>query len=346
MNDHKFHYEWRLKEVPRHGIDYHGAKVFTTFSCGGGSTMVYKLAGYNVIAANDIDPRMREVYLLNHSPKHYILGGVKDLLDKELPDDLNEIDVLDGSPPCSVFSAAGLREEAWGKSKKFREGQAEQVLDDLFFQFIDLAAKLRPKIIVAENVKGMLAGHARWYTREVVRRLDALGYDTQVFLLNSGRMGVPQKRERVFFVSARKEYKLPKLSMKFNESPIFFKEVHRPFCKPYGELTELYQKYWRQSLPGKPVGKFASRKKLKMNDVANTINASVSHFHPTEMRELNKLEETLIGTFPIDYNYGKTRPTYLIGMSVPPVMMAQVANQIAEQWLKPLIARGIIKSEH
>lgn len=213
-NNHKFPFEWSLKrDVPAKGIDYHGAKVFTTFSCGGGSTMGYKLAGYNVIAANDIDKRMRDVYLLNHKPKYYILGGVGDLIAQDLPDELNEIDILDGSPPCSVFSMTGLREKGWQVDKTFKEGQAKQILDDLFFQFIDLAEKVKPKIIVAENVKGMLSGNARWYTREVVRRLDKLGYTTQVFLFNSARMGVPQKRERVFFVSTRKEYKLPKLSM-------------------------------------------------------------------------------------------------------------------------------------
>jgi DNA (cytosine-5)-methyltransferase 1 len=48
------------------------------------------------------------------------------------------LDILDGSPPCSSFSMAGNREKDWGKEKKFREGQAEQVLDNLFFDFIDL----------------------------------------------------------------------------------------------------------------------------------------------------------------------------------------------------------------
>lgn len=345
--DHKFPFEWTLKnDVPAKGIDYHGAKVFTTFSCGGGSTMGYKLAGYNVIAANDIDPRMRDVYLLNHKPKHYILGGVGDLIAQQLPDDLNEIDILDGSPPCSVFSMTGLREKGWQVDKQFKEGQAKQILDDLFFQFIDLAEKVKPKIIVAENVKGMLSGNARWYTREVVRRLDKLGYTTQVFLFNSAHMGVPQKRERVFFLSVRKEYKLPKLSMNFKESPIYFKNVSRPGERDYNPISELYAKYWRSVPQGGSVGKYDAIRKMRMNDVPNTINATKSHYHPIECRELNWLEETLIGTFPTDYNYGKTRATYLIGMSVPPVMMAQVANQVAEQWVKPLIERGIIRSEH
>lgn len=341
---HRFPYEYTKADVPAKGVGFHGTKVFTTFSCGGGSSFGYKLAGYEVVAANDIDKRMREVYLKNHNPKYYLLGGVGDLLKSDLPDEIMGIDILDGSPPCSVFSMTGLREEAWQKQKKFKEGQAAQVLDDLFFQFIDLAEKVQPKIIIAENVKGMLIGNARWYTREVVRRFKAIGYDCQVFLLNSARMGVPQKRERVFFVARKTSYSLPDIVLKFNEPLIPFKRVSRSHVKPYAEITPLYAKYWAKAPQGKPVGKFDSIKKMKWTDVANTINATRSHYHPFEMRELNWLEETLIGTFPTDYDYGKTRPTYLIGMSVPPVMMAQVAYEVHRQWVTPLQEQGIIKS--
>ncbi|XBO87446.1 hypothetical protein AAGG52_04690 [Bacillus licheniformis] len=52
---------------------------------------------------------------------------------ENLPDELFNLDIFDGSPPCSVFSIAGDREKAWGKEKAFREGQAKQSLDDLFF---------------------------------------------------------------------------------------------------------------------------------------------------------------------------------------------------------------------
>lgn len=342
---HRFPFEWTKSMLPAKGIEHHGAKVFTTFSCGGGSSFGYKLAGYDVIAANDIDPQMREVYLKNHKPKIYLLGGVGDLLKNDLPTDIMGIDVLDGSPPCSVFSTTGLREKGWQIDKKFKEGQAKQVLDDLFFQFIDLAEKIQPKIIVAENVKGMLVGNAKWYTREVVRRFDALGYDCQVFLFNAARMGVPQRRERVFFVAARKEYKLPRIKMTFNEPPIPFKNVSRPGYKVHTKLTPLYEKYWHQAHANAAVGKYESIKKLKMTDVAYTINATKSHFHPTECRSLNEREETLIGSFPTDYDYGKLKPTYLIGMSVPPVMMAQVAFEVHRQWIAPLMKRGIIKSE-
>jgi len=135
----KFPYKWNLSDgYPAADIDYHGLKVFSTFACGGGSTMGYKLAGYDVIGANDIDKKMKEVYKLNHNPKHYYLESITTLKDGFFPDEFYNLDILDGSPPCSSFSMAGNRDKDWGNKKKFREGQADQVLDTLFFDFIEL----------------------------------------------------------------------------------------------------------------------------------------------------------------------------------------------------------------
>lgn len=325
MIGHKFPYKWNLSDgYPAKGIKNHGTTVMTTFACGGGSTMGYKLAGYNVIAANDIDPQMAKVYKANHNPKQFFLCGIKELLKR---DDLPQVDVLDGSPPCSVFSMAGSRENAWQKDKMFREGQAKQVLDDLFFDFIDLAEKMQPKIVIAENVKGMLQGHAKWYTREVVRRFENIGYKCQVFLLNAATMGVPQKRERVFFIAHKTD---KTLRLKFTESPIPFKDVNdKQDTKE--KISHVYKQYWLESRQGEPVGKFKSTKRLHMNKVSGTMTSSGQAYHPTIPRVLNRLETSLIGSWPLDYDFDDIKFRYLIGMSVPPVMMAQVAYQVYNQ---------------
>ena len=98
--------------------------------------MGYKLAGYDVIGCCEIDPRVMAVYKANNHPKYPYLMDVRQFVDipnEELPPELFNLDILDGSPPCSVFSTAGDREKAWNKEKVFREGQAKQKLDDLFF---------------------------------------------------------------------------------------------------------------------------------------------------------------------------------------------------------------------
>ena len=162
---HRFNYEWTLADA---NFTKDKGTVFSCFACGGGSTMGYKLAGFDVLGCNEIDPNMIEAYKANHNPKYAYLEPIQTFkLRKDLPRELYNLDILDGSPPCSSFSMAGNREKDWGKEKVFREGQAEQVLDTLFFDFIDLAKELQPKIVVAENVAGMMFGSAKEYVKKV-----------------------------------------------------------------------------------------------------------------------------------------------------------------------------------
>jgi DNA (cytosine-5)-methyltransferase 1 len=334
---HLFPFIWSKQDYP----EKNGLKVFTTFACGGGSTMGYKLAGFDVIAANDIDPQMAKIYKHNHNPKYFFEAPIKDLLTQDLPEELHNIDILDGSPPCSVFSMTGSREKAWQKDKHFREGQAKQVLDDLFFDFIELAIKVQPKVIVAENVKGMLIGKAKWYTREVFRRLDEAGYNCQVFLLNAAFMGVPQRRERVFFIASRKDLEMPVLQLGFNEELISYGQVKEYSGRKLNKSKLQYRRWQAREITDYNLGDVTKRVEQKQtnfstilahkNRVCNTIVSGSDYikFHKPEFLSVKELEQ--IGTFPNDYDYSDIDAKYLIGMSVPPVMMAQVANQIAIQ---------------
>ena len=348
MKNNRFPYNWLLKNgYPAEGIEEHNSTVLTTFACGGGSSMGYKLAGFKVIGCNEIDPEMMRLYEANHHPKHSFLEDIRIFKNRtDLPEELYNLDILDGSPPCSVFSIAGQREDAWGKEKKFREGQSEQTLDDLFFEFIDLAKKLKPKIIVAENVKGLLLGNAKGYTLEIFTRFNQAGYDTQLFLLNSASMGVPQSRERVFFIGKRKDLKLPDLSLSFSESPIPFKHIKSDGKGSKG-LSGKILKLWKLKRQGdlslsdvhERVYKkraFFTHRFIYSNKTLRTIIAADKNILFNEPRLLNKEEYCLASTFPLDYNFLNLNPAYVVGMSVPPVMMAQVAYNVYSQWLKRL----------
>lgn len=341
----KFNYKWNIKDgYPAPNIEKHGKKVFTTFACGGGSSMGYKLAGYDVIGANDIDPDMERVYKANHNPKIYILSSISDLKTIDLPKELFNLDILDGSPPCSTFSLAGSREKVWKKSKKFREGQTEQILSDLFFEFIDVANRLRPKIIVAENVKGMLIGNAKMYTKEVIERMKNIGYSVQLFLLDSSTMGVPQKRQRVFFIARRNDLNLPELKLQFNNRVIPFKEIRDDTDQSFKTLSESELDIWKHKNYGdrqlaqtlKKLGKKANRFThcyIYSNRVIPTIIASDNNMLFDTPRKLNNTELKLASSFPLDYNFLNLGIRYLVEMSVPPVMMANVADQIYTQLL-------------
>lgn len=198
-------WKWSFADYPK---EKNGLKVFSCFACGGGSTMGYKLAGCDVIGCCEIDPKMNEVYVKNHNPKYNFLMDIRDfnkIPNEELPEELFNLDILDGSPPCTTFSMAGEREDSWGKKKKFREGQAEQTLDDLSFVFIETVAKLKPKVMIMENVEGLLLGEAWGYVQRIYKELKDIGYEVGHWLLKGEKMGVPQTRHRVFFIALRND---------------------------------------------------------------------------------------------------------------------------------------------
>lgn len=330
-------YKWNLSDLEK--VEKNGLKVFSCFACGGGSTMGYKLAGFDVIGANDIDPDMAWHYKTNHNPKYYFLEDIRKFAKREdYPKELYNLDILDGSPPCSSFSMAGARSKDWGKKKVFREGQTAQVLDDLFFDFIELARKLRPKVVVAENVKGLIQGHAKGYVKQIISLFDLAGYNVQLFLLNAATMGVPQKRERVFFIAHRKDLSKPKLKVGFSQKPIPLKDAFKgsPLVREY--LTDNQRILWEKCLPGRAFstvhakGSCFGQSKANPNDVCPTLTTkSDSVFHWSEKRMLSDYEWKICGSYPQDYVFRKS-PKYFIGMSVPPLMTYGIANQIYQQW--------------
>lgn len=337
---------WNLTDLEPAGVD--APKVMSTFSCGGGSSMGYKLAGCDVIAANDIDPQMQWHYLRNLHPENYFLCPIRDLLTMELPPALFDLDIFDGSPPCSTFSMSGNREKDWGKDKHFREGQQSQILDDLFFDFLDVAERLNPKVIVAENVKGMLVGNARGYTSAIMDRLKGMGYRPQLFLLNAAEFGVPQLRERVFFCAVREDVSDRKLSIEPSTPvPITAAEAldgveqgvkscgggaRTDVLWPHAEVGDTFVRAARKMYGMK--ASYFNCSKADPNQPARTVAAENRMYHWAECRTFNYRELSRFQTFPDDYEVQTNKlGDYLIGMSVPPFLTRAVALSIREQWL-------------
>ena len=331
-------YIWNLTDLKN--INKNGYKVFSCFSCGGGSSMGYKLAGFEVIGNCEIDKNINKMYLKNFDVKYNYEMGVQDFKNlKDLPEELYNIDVLDGSPPCSTFSLAGEREKNWGKEKKFREGQEKQVLSDLFFDFIDIADKLKPKMIIAENVKGIILGNAKGYINEILKRLNNIGYDIQIFLLNAATMGVPQRRERVFFICRRKDLNLSKIKLNFNEKPILYKEFADDKCRLFNKDTLTYKRWLKRINSDNSLGDVVKRTEkgkisqfnsvfIKLNAVSPTITAGGNMVRFDLPGSLSDKDIKTICTFPQDYNFNGQNVQYVCGMSVPPMMMFKIATGV------------------
>lgn len=346
MSEHKFPWKWRIADgYPAKGVEKHGRTVFELFACGGGSSMGHKLAGYNALGGVELDPKVANTYILNHHPKYMYTEDVRVFNDRtDLPDELYNLDLLSMSPPCTTFSMSGLREKVWGKEKKFSEGQKEQRLDDLVFVSCDTIEKLRPKCFVLENVAGLVKGNAKSYVRRIIDRVRSIGYDVQIFQLNGADMGVPQTRERVFFVGHRAELRLPKIELHFREEAVPFGSIRTD--EEHERISDYMQEIWsRRRYGDRTLSDICSREYGKQKlfnhcliyldrPVPTLTTAACSTFLRYDAPvKLTDREVMYASTFPEDYDSPYVPVTYLCGMSVPPVMMAQISHQIYLQWL-------------
>lgn len=304
--------------------------------------MGYKRAGFKVLGNCEIDPRMNEIYLKNLHPRFNFLMDLREFnkLDN-LPEELYHLDILDGSPPCSTFSTAGAREKGWGVEKTFREGQKKQRLDDLFFVFLDTVEKLRPKVVVAENVTGLLKGNAKGYVNEIIKRFHELGYNVQIFNLNSAYMDCPQKRERVFFIANNQKF--PRLKLEFNNKLITFGEIRSEHGKKItgNDTIFLLSKMITTDHDLRDINLRVRGKNSRFNEkilhdkeVPFTLCSGGNYIRAFDKTYLSDEDYRRIQTFPYDYDFGKQNLQYICGMSVPPNMMANIATEIYKQWFK------------
>ena len=339
-------WKWEFKDYPK---EKNGLKVFSCFACGGGSTMGYKLAGCEVLGCCEIDPRMNEIYVRNHNPKYNFLMDIREfnkLPNEQIPSDLFDLDILDGSPPCTTFSMAGSREESWGKKKKFREGQAKQTLDDLSYVFIETVNKLKPKTVIMENVEGLLLGEAFNYVKEIYKRLDDCGYLVHHWLLKGENMGVPQTRHRVFFVAIRKDLKISpyELNMQFNYKEIAYKNIKSGVGIAINSATQKYIMMGKAEKNDRDIADIYERlgekrrgfsDKLCWDDrVLPTIVANLKQYRPEERAKISVQDIISAQTFPKDYDFidsSYNNIAYICGMSVPPVMIKRIVTRLIEQ---------------
>lgn len=305
--------------------------------------MGYKLAGFRLIGCVEIDPKMLEIYKQNLNPVHSWNMPIQEfnkIPNDKLPKELFNLDVLDGSPPCSVFSMSGAREKKWGSEHAFREGQATQRLDDLFIHFINTAKMLKPKFVIAENVKGMLFGNAKGYVKEIFDTFESVGYSCQLFLLNSSRMGVAQRRERVFFIAKRKDIEAESIKMNFNMEPInVIDAISGVSNEPGKSVGPAVSAAWKRVGPGEALsrghkkGSFFSWHKINPKKPCSTITATNCLLRWDIPTHLNGKQIARIQSFPDDYDFMNTDECYVCGMSVPPYMMKAIATEVKNQWI-------------
>lgn len=340
-----------------------GYNVISTFSGCGGSCLGYEMAGYNVLYANEFVPEAQKTYRENHKGVYLDTRDIRTIQPEEVLGitklKKGELDLFDGSPPCSSFSTAGKREKGWGKIKKYSD--TEQRTDDLFLEYVRILKGLQPKVFIAENVKGITMGSAKGMFKLFMQEMEKAGYNVNAQVINAMYLGVPQSRERCIFIGVRKDLKIKPPIIKPLSYIVTLRDALDNVKNDKDEEKQLEDKLQRYKIgkvakmmridPPKRIqgskvmnGSYFNLIRESMNHPCSTIcqsggNVSTSsQLHPLYQRKFTILELKRICSFPDDFvltgSYEKQWER--LGRAVPPLMMYHISRTVRKEVLDKL----------
>lgn len=189
-------------------------KVISLFSGCGGLDLGFEKAGFEVPIANEFDKTIWETFKKNHPKTKLIEGDIRKIESEKFPDD---VDGIIGGPPCQSWSEAG-------SLKGINDARGQ-----LFFEYIRILRKVKPKFFLAENVSGMLANRHNEAVKNILKMFDESGYDVTLTLVNAKDYGVAEERKRVFYIGFRKDlniqFKFPKGSTWDDKKKITLRDI-------------------------------------------------------------------------------------------------------------------------
>ncbi len=285
----------------------------------------YERIAFDIVKAYDINPRAVETYNANLEP----VCEVKDVTQID-PSELPKVDVVLGGFPCQDFSFAGKRQGI-----KVHRGR-------LYLAMVAAVEAIRPKVFVAENVKGLLFANGG-LAKEIITNDFAKaspGYRIYMEVLNATDYGVPQRRERVFIVGVRKDLKgefrfpepthhksgggslivLPRwVTTKEVLGGIEDPEVHARLPNPEWDRRQRFPN-WKRDSPINP------------NAPAPTVLTKQPPFHYRHERRLSVRECARLQSFPDNFVfYAPMSKAYeLVGNAVPPVLAWHLARALQD----------------
>jgi DNA (cytosine-5)-methyltransferase 1 len=343
-----------IRKLPKNDIN-----IISLFAGGGGSSCGYHMAGANVLLANEFVDIAADTYSANWPETIMIRDDIRTLnpidILKKVNLSVGELDILEGSPPCCNFSVAGKRDKGWRQEKVYSDNKVVKNIEDLFYEYIRFVDVMKPKVFIAENVKGLIVGHSKGYFNIILRGLKAIGYHVEARLLNSVFLGVPQIRERVIFIGVRndimKKCYINNLHPKPINKIVSLKEAFETLKYNKNEVDFLSEEIKKYSvykyLLKTDKGKYYSKEKYYMllkadpNLPSFTITAtmkvhqsSVKHWdnRPFTIGELKR-----ITSLPDDYKLlgSYEKQAERIGRMVPPLVSKAI--------LVNLMEKGILK---
>ena len=314
--------------------------LFIDLFCGaGGFSYGLEQAGHKCVLGVDHDKDAIETFKLNHEADTYC-GDIRNL--KDVP----KVDMVVGGPPCQGFSTVG-------------KGDPNDPRNFLFKEFIRIVKLADPKVVMLENVKGILSKKNEKVLKSIYREFEKLGFTMQAKLYEAERYGVPQIRRRVIIVGTKQgvSFEPPEGNIDVScpysdkatvetafatiypkeDAPESDKEILQYIIEGggirYEEDEELYSlpshlryKEWDKL----PEGRFRQTKfkRLHRDEFSPTILTSASYYHPTLNRLITPREAAAIQTFPNSFKFfgSKTSQYRQIGNAVP----VELARRIGE----------------
>jgi len=269
---------------------------------------------FQILWANDLNKAACRTYKENL--KHDIYqGSVWDVLNT-LPDP-NDVDVVIGGFPCQDISVNGKGKGITGE----RSG--------LYRAMVQVVDTLRPKVFIAENVKGLLMKHNAESLKTVLRDFSDLGYKVTYQLYNAAEYGVPQSRERVFIVGT-----LPEVNDFIHPEAPLDKDDWITAKELLSDMESLEEDpdinhIWSRAKKSPDQGS----RRLKAERVAYTIRAECHgniQWHYALDRRISMREAARIQSFPDDFIFqSKLRETERqIGNAVPPILAWHIAQNL------------------
>lgn len=183
-------------QIAKKLIEKIGCKHSVDLFCGaGGMTLGFKQAGIKSVLSTDIESAACLTLKVNNPEIPVLCGDVTqdDIKAKIIETALaNDVDLICGGPPCQGFSMAGHRLDGDPRNQLFKD-------------FIGIVEQVKPKIVVFENVEGLLTFQGGATYRLVHEMFAEIGYNTEGRLMQTHLFGVPQKRKRVIIMCVRKD---------------------------------------------------------------------------------------------------------------------------------------------
>lgn len=325
--------------------------VISLFCGCGGSSLGYKRANCNIALATDFNSRALQTYKLNFPNTKIINEDIRNLTVKRITEltniQPNELDILDGSPPCTPFSTCGLRQKGWNKIYKHSGERQSQATNDLFYEYIRLVTTLRPKTFIVENVRGLIIGKAKGYFLDIIKKLRNIGYTLEIFDINAKDFEVAQSRPRIIITGIRNDIQINPL-VKLSKHPIItFYEATKDLTISQKEIEierisfqkgSRYQ-FLKRTKQGQNGSDYTFNKqsfnyrRANLNQPLSTITAHVREIiHPIEDRWLTLAEIKRCASFPDEFKFLSNNDAIIrIGNSVPPNLIKNIALYIIER---------------